>query len=101
MASKNTCKYNLYDKFLSNKGISVIYPQNQDEVSSLIEEVKVGKEESMLRDRAINMWVVCTLIELWSGSLPPKLLTVEILHLNKGHAQETNNVNVTVLILFS
>ena len=55
MASKNTCKYNLYDKFLLNNEVEVIYPQNQDKVSNLIEEVKIGNESSILKKDAIEI----------------------------------------------
>ena len=52
MSSKNTSKYKLYNKFLENDGINIILPQDQQEVSNIIESVKIGNDEESIQRKA-------------------------------------------------
>ena len=55
IASKNTVKSELYNKFLSKNTVEVIAPENQAEVSAIIENVKIGLDNEETKNRAIKV----------------------------------------------
>lgn len=55
MASLNTVKHRLYNKYLDSGGIVTVYPEDQAEVSKIIEEVKIGNDNKDTVDRAMKV----------------------------------------------
>ena len=53
MASKNTIKHGLYDKFIDKLKITI--PSNQNEVSDIIENVKIGNDGKKTKKIAMNI----------------------------------------------
>lgn len=53
MASRSTIKYKLYDRFLIPRGVTVLtLPGEQDIVSDIIEDIKVGNDGFETKERA-------------------------------------------------
>ena len=55
MASKNSIKYKLYDKFLSKGNLKIITPEKQIDVSDIIENVKIGNDGTETKKAAMRI----------------------------------------------